>query len=91
MKQDAWKQPFFSDKAPACSLRGHWASFCLVDELGDGKAYGGLPYTFYDSAGCEYFGRLDGEGFARRDDFYCGPLVIKLDEHYSGSEKPYTI
>ncbi|WP_206165359.1 hypothetical protein, partial [Citrobacter braakii] len=20
----------------------------------------------------------------------CGPLVIKLDEHYSGSEKPYT-
>lgn len=90
MKQDAWKQPFFSDKAPACSLKGHWASFCLVDEFGDGKAYGGLPYTFYDSAGCEYFGRLDGEGFARRDDFYCGPLVIKLDEHYSGSEKPYT-
>jgi hypothetical protein len=90
MKQDAWKQPYFSDNAPACSLRGHWASFCLVDEYGDGKAYGGLPYTFYDSAGREYSGRLDGEGFAKRDDFYCGPVVVKLDERYSGLEKAYT-
>ncbi|MFC6339943.1 lipase family protein [Pseudomonas sp. CCM 7891] len=90
MKQNAWKQPFFSGKMPACHLRGHWASFCLVDELGDGKAYGGLPYTLHDSAGHQYYGRLNGEGFAKLDDFYCGPLVLMLDERYCGIEKPYT-
>ncbi|KAA0945564.1 MULTISPECIES: hypothetical protein [unclassified Pseudomonas] len=59
MKQDAWKQPFFSNKMPACPLRGHWASFCVVDEMGDGKAYGGLPYHLQDSAGHQYAGRLN--------------------------------
>ncbi|MBT2375297.1 lipase family protein, partial [Pseudomonas fluorescens] len=90
MKQDAWKQPFFSGKMPACLLRGHWASFCLVDEAGNGKVYGGLSYTLHDSAGRQYRGRLNGEGFAKLEDFYCGPIVLTLDERYSGIEKPYT-
>ncbi|WP_395608227.1 lipase family protein [Pseudomonas sp. B22129] len=89
MKQDAWKQPFFSDKMPACALKGHWASFCLVDETGSGKAYGGLPYTLYDSTGRQYDGRLDGDGFARLQGFYCGPVVLKLDSLYSGAQEPY--
>lgn len=62
MELEAWKQDFFSDKMPACALRGHWVSFCVVDETGNGKSYGGLPYTLHDSAGQRYNGRLNGEG-----------------------------
>ncbi|MGY2273652.1 MULTISPECIES: lipase family protein [Pseudomonas] len=89
MKPDARKQAFFSDSKPACSLRGHWVSFSLVDELGVGTAYGGLPYTVYDSAGQEYKGRLNGEGFAKLQDIYCGPVVLTFDDLYSGEEQPY--
>lgn len=89
MKLDAWKQPFFSARMPACALKGHWVSFCLVDEAGSGKAYGGLPYTLYDSTGCQYDGRLDGEGFARLQGFHCGPVVLKFDGLYSGVQAPY--
>ena len=89
MKLDARKQSFFSDSKPACSLRGDWVSFCLVDELGVGTAYGGLSYTIYDSAGQEYKGRLNGEGFAKLQDIYCGPVVLAFDDLYSGEEHPY--
>ena len=89
MKLDARKQSFFSDSKPACSLRGHWVSFCLVDELGVGTAYGGLPYTVYDSAGQQYKGRLNGEGFAKLQDIYCGPVVLVFDDLYSGAEQTY--
>ena len=90
MKLDARKQPFFSDSKPACALRGHWVSFCLVDELGIGAVYGGLPYTIHDSAGQMHKGRLDKNGFARLQDIYCGPVVIAFDDLYSGTEKPYS-
>ncbi|WP_426221639.1 lipase family protein [Pseudomonas sp. DWRC2-2] len=89
MKLDARKQAFFSDSKPACSLRGHWVSFSLVDELGVGTLYGGLPYTVYDSAGQEYKGRLNGEGFGKVQDIYCGPVVLIFDDLYSGEEQPY--
>lgn len=89
MSQDAWKQPFFSSKMPACAVKGHWASFCLVDETGSGKAYGGLAYTVHDSAGQQYSGRLTGEGFAKLQGFYCGPVVLVLERLYSGKEAPY--
>ena len=89
MKQDAWKQPFFNDKMPACSLRGHWVSFCLVDEAGSGKAYGGLSFTVYDSTGRKYEGRVNGDGFAKLQDFYCGPVVLLLEGRYCGTEELY--
>ncbi|UII73412.1 lipase family protein [Pseudomonas sp. HN11] len=89
MNMDARKQSFFSDSRPACSLRGHWVSFCLVDEQGVGVAYGGLPYTVHDSAGQQYKGRLNGEGFAKLQDIYCGPAVLVFDDLYSGMEQPY--
>lgn len=41
MEHDAWKQQFFNDRMPACPLKGHWLTFCLVDETGSGKGYGG--------------------------------------------------
>ncbi len=88
MKLDARKQPFFSDKKPACSLRGHWISFCLVDEFGAGSSYGGLPYTLYDSVGQHYKGRLNGDGFAKLTDSYCGPVVLVFDDLYSGQSNP---
>ena len=80
MKQEAWKQPFFSGKMPACALKGHWASICLVDETGSGKPYGGLRYSIYDSAGQQYDGRLNAEGFAKLQGFYCGPVVLRFDD-----------
>ncbi len=89
MDLDARKQPFFSDSKPACALRGHWVSFCLVDELGVGTPYGGLRYTAHDSAGQQYKGRLNGEGFAKLQDIYCGPVVLVVDDLYSGTEEPY--
>jgi pimeloyl-ACP methyl ester carboxylesterase len=89
MEQDAWKQPFFSDKMPACSVRGSWVSFCLVDESGSGKPYGGLSFTVRDSAGIEYEGRLNGDGFTKLQGIYRGPVVLLLDDPYSGDEQPY--
>ncbi|MGU9818885.1 lipase family protein [Pseudomonas sp. LF135] len=89
MKQEAWKQPFFSGKTPACALKGHWASICLVDETGSGKPYGGLRYSIYDSAGQQYDGRLNAEGFAKLQGFYCGPVVLRFDDLYAGAETPY--
>jgi acetyl esterase/lipase len=89
MKQEAWKQPFFSGNMPACALKGHWASICLVDETGSGKAYGGLRYSIYDTAGRQYDGRLNAEGFAKLQGFYCGPVVLRFDDLYAGAETPY--
>lgn len=89
MKLDARKQSFFSENKPVCPLRGHWVSFCLVDELGIGTAYGGLPYTVHDSAGQQYKSRLNGDGFAELRDIYCGPVVLVFDDPYSGTEQPY--
>ncbi|WDU60411.1 lipase family protein [Pseudomonas poae] len=89
MSLDARKQSFFSDSKPACALRGHWVSFGLVDELGAGKPYGGLPYSIYDSAGQQYKGRLNGDGFAKLSDIYCGPVVLVFEGLYSGLEQPY--
>lgn len=86
MEHDAWKQQFFNDRMPACPLKGHWLTFCLVDETGSGKSYGGLPYTIYDGAGQQYRGRLNGEGFARVADFSCGPVILVMEERYSGQE-----
>jgi hypothetical protein len=83
------ERPFFSSKMLACPLRGHWVSFRLVDEFGDGKPYGGLPYTLRDSVGQEYTGRLDGEGFAKLENHYRGPVVLTMGKRYSGLDKPY--
>jgi len=89
MNQNARMQPFFSDVKPACALRGHWVSFCLVDEFGVGTTYGGLRYTVHDSAGQRYEGRLNGEGFAKLQNIYCGPVVLFFEDQYSGVEQLY--
>jgi pimeloyl-ACP methyl ester carboxylesterase len=89
MMQDAQRQSFFNESKPACPVRGHWVSFSLVDELGEGTAYGGLPYTVHDSAGQEYKGRLNAEGVAKLKNLFCGPVVLVFDDMYSGTEQPY--
>ena len=89
MNLDAWKRAFFDEQMPACALQGHWASFRLVDETGSGDVYGGLPFTVKDSTGRQYVGKLNGEGFANVQGFYCGPVVLMLDDLYDGTEEPY--
>jgi hypothetical protein len=82
-------RPFFNGKMLACPLRGHFISFQLVDEFGDGKPYGGLAYTLQDSAEQQYSGRLDADGFAKIEDCYQGPVVLMLNAEYVGEENPY--
>lgn len=72
-----------------CPLKGHWVSFQLVDEFGDGTPYAGLNYEFTDYEDMVYTGTLDANGYARRDDQYCGPVVLRLNQPYQGAEKPY--
>lgn len=67
-----------------CPLRGHWVSFRLVDEHGEGTPYAGLPYVLHDSQGQQYPGALDGEGFARINNIYCGPAVLDISALDSG-------
>ncbi|MFJ7313243.1 lipase family protein [Pseudomonas sp. NPDC098747] len=73
-----------------CPLKGHWVSFQLVDEFGDGTPYAGLSYEFTDYDHIVYTGTLDANGYAKRDDQYCGPVVLKLNQPYEGHEKTYT-
>nr|WP_242485681.1 lipase family protein [Pseudomonas sp. TH41] len=61
----------------------------MVDEFGDGKPYGGLHYSVIDSIGQEYTGRLDGEGFAKVENHYRGPVVLIMDKRYNGLDQPY--
>ena len=61
-----------------CPQRDYWCSFRLINEQGEGKAYAGLPYTLHDRWGETYSGQLDAEGYARIDNFYCGPLRLDL-------------
>ncbi len=77
-------KPAFSDKMFACPLKGHWISFQLVDEFGEGKPYAGLAYTLQDSAEQQYTGVLDAEGFAKIEDCYRGPVVLTVDSEYQG-------
>jgi len=90
MPLEEWKQPFFSEKMPVCALRGCWLSFCLVDESGDGKAYGGLAFEVFDSAGQQYKGRLNGDGFAKLENQYRGPAVLIFEAAYGGHDDYYS-
>ncbi|MFU6377213.1 lipase family protein [Metapseudomonas otitidis] len=73
----------------ACPKRGHWVSFRLIDEHGDGAPYAGLSYVVYDQQGEAYPGTLDAEGFARVTNCYIGPVVLSLLSEYSGGETWY--
>lgn len=72
-----------------CPKRGHWISFRLVDEHGDGKPYAGLTYALHDSQGQQYQGSLDNDGFARIEGIYCGPAVLDLSKVGSSSPDPW--
>jgi hypothetical protein len=72
-----------------CPLRGHWASFRLVDENAKDKPYAGLSFKAYDSQGQVYNGETDAEGFAKLEDFYHGPLFIEISAPFDRGEKWY--
>ncbi|KTC49176.1 lipase [Pseudomonas fluorescens ABAC62] len=79
MTMEQWKQSFFNQQMPACALQGGRLSFRLVDELGDGKAYGGLEYEIFDSAGQQHRGQLNAEGFVRIEGQCRGPVVLAFN------------
>jgi len=72
-----------------CPLRRDWVSFRLVDEHGDGQPYAGLAYQLHDSQGQIYAGTLDGDGYARVEQSYCGPVVLALSDSYKGGDQWY--
>ncbi len=84
-----WEKPAHSSKMLACPLKGQWISFQLVDEFGDGKPYGGLPYVLQDSAEQQHVGVLDAEGFAKVQACYRGPAVLRVDNEYAGRDVIY--
>ncbi|MFL1553651.1 lipase family protein, partial [Pseudomonas sp. D47] len=76
-------------KVASCPLRGHWTSFRLVDEHGEGRPYAGLVYRLIDRQNQEYTGMLDAEGYAKVENFYCGPALLDLSKAYNGSVDPW--
>ncbi len=90
MTMEQWKQPFFNENMPACALSGGSLSFCLVDESGDGQAYGGLKYEVFDSAGKGYKGHLNGDGVARIHGQCRGPVVLVFDAEYKATGSFYS-
>lgn len=81
--------PFMSGSIHACPLRGHSTSFQLVDESGDGSPYAGLAYEVIDYEDVVYTGKLDASGAGEVSNHYCGPVVVKLNQLYQGSEEMY--
>ena len=81
--------PFMSGSIHACPLRGHSTSFQLVDESGNGSPYAGLAYEVIDYEDMVYTGKLDVSGAGKVSNHYCGPVVLKLNQSYQGSEEMY--
>ncbi|MFJ7313348.1 lipase family protein [Pseudomonas sp. NPDC098747] len=80
---------FMQGNIHACPKRGHSTSFQLVDEFGDGKPYTGLAYEIIDYEDTVYTGKLDATGSGKVDDHYCGPVVLKLNQPFNGTEPLY--
>lgn len=66
-----------------------WVEFQLVDQQGNGKAYGGLQYLLTDSEGTVHKGVLDGSGSAKHDDLPCGGVILSFAEKYKGDDVFY--
>lgn len=80
---------FMSGNIHACPRRTHSTSFQLVDEFGDGKPYAGLTCEIIDYEDTVYSLKLNANGFAKVDNHYCGPLVLKVSRQYEGSDTLY--
>ena len=86
---EEWERPFFDTRMHACPMQTHSTSFQLVDERGDGTPYAGLAYEATDYEGAIYLGVLDETGTGKVNRHYCGPVVLKVDQAYQGSDKTY--
>lgn len=80
---------FMQGNIHACPIRGHSTSFQLVDEFGDGKSYAGLTYEIIDYEDTVYTGKLDATGSGNVNDHYCGPVVLKFNQPFKGTEALY--
>lgn len=79
----------FDGRIHTCPLRGHSTSFQLVDERGDGQPYAGLAYEVTDYEDVVYTGKLDATGSGKVHNHYCGPVGLKLNQPYQGTDKLY--
>ena len=80
---------FMQGNIHACPMREHSTSFQLVDEFGDGKSYAGLTYEIIDYEDTVYTGKLDATGSGNVNDHYCGPVVLKFNQPFKGTEALY--
>jgi hypothetical protein len=80
---------FMQGNIHACPRRGHSTSFQLVDEFGDGKPYAGLTYEIIDYEDTVYTGKLDTTGSGEVENHYCGPVVLKFNQPFNGTEPLY--
>lgn len=69
-----------------CPKRDYWCSFRLVNEQGDSGEYAGLAYALHDRWGDTYSGVLDTDGYARIENFYCGPLRLDFTDPHPESD-----
>ncbi|MFW9081546.1 lipase family protein [Pseudomonas sp. P2757] len=83
------EQPLLKGGKEPCPLRGTKVSFRLVDETGNGKPYAGLKYVVTDSVEQRYEGTLDATGFGEVLNHYEGPVVLTVDQPYTGEEAEY--
>jgi hypothetical protein len=83
------EKPSFSSEILACPLRTHSTSFQLVDEFGDGLPYAGLTYQLIDHEDVIYTGTLDATGSGKVTNHYCGPVELRLNGPYQGTDKSY--
>ncbi|WP_369990716.1 lipase family protein [Pseudomonas xanthosomatis] len=74
-----------------CPERGGGVTFQLVDESGDGSPYRGCFYEVIDVEGELYSGCLDVEGKGAVEGCFVGPVCLRFDSEYFGSEKYYTL
>lgn len=81
--------PSFSRKILACPLKGHWISFQVVDEFGNGKPYAGLAFELTDTESQKYNGQLDSNGKGKVENHFRGPAILSLSNSYTGAEQLY--
>ena len=72
-----------------CPKKGHFSSFQLVDEMGDGQPYAGLAYEVIDTEHAVYTGTLDATGCGKVENHHGGPVLLKLNQPYQGSDDYY--
>ncbi|WP_417662927.1 lipase family protein [Pseudomonas sp.] len=74
-----------------CPQRKSWVSLRLLDEFGNGESYAGLVYTLKDSAGKQYSGALDSDGYMKLEGLQAGLFAVGFAGKYKGTDDWYKL